>query len=424
MTLMRPTSCTDYDSVSSLSSASDVKCGDYAWTTKGSLPLLVFFIVTSSIIHADEADLLKQPKGLSPQVRFSPLFTILIRSVQLACCVACMSGFDASNSLSPLIAVIIISLIPLVYSFLLPVCSVVFIAPIRIAGYVCVSWTALICAFNTSGYDIPEYSVFVGWGVIWVISVIVGLSLEEAERKRWGLLVAQSGLLETTDKLSELLSTLIIEDVSNMKGRSKLVSFQEKITKIRSTTNIANLLLDLEEVIIFHRLTSNFLSNRREWQNSLRYLRDDFEYELEEKTELSLTTTPRISLTRSNPELSESRRCKYVGCDFFGKEDQNWYCSSHYRTLVAIEAGHNVEDGNIYDHFRCKIHLFTVYLFIGLFEVNKRDQVVRAETPKEQELAKTPNRMHNFVILQNRIERLMSSIRPQLVTILVFHFAH
>jgi hypothetical protein len=98
---MRPSSCMDSASDGSsdgsklayMSTASNVVCGcGEHWASLGAYPLLIYFIVTSSVLSADDAALLQSQK--LQNVRFTPVYSLLMRTVQFMCCALCAGGFQ------------------------------------------------------------------------------------------------------------------------------------------------------------------------------------------------------------------------------------------------------------------------------------------------------------------------------------------
>lgn len=169
--LMRSSSCVHLpDSTAGsegyavLSTAQEVSCGDGDWwASLASLSLLTYYMLTSSVLHADDADLLRNPQtdnNLSV-VKFAPLYALGVRLVQFFVCAACFTGFYAQSALISLVPILVVvaigSLLPALICLRQSgaaeeksVCSVSSISTLRSAGFLCVGWTTIVCIVRAS----------------------------------------------------------------------------------------------------------------------------------------------------------------------------------------------------------------------------------------------------------------------------------
>jgi len=133
-TLLRGTSCMVNDATTvddddprhliALSTARGVECGGGdIWASAASLSLLTYYLLTTSILHADETDLLRYYNAVDrtttrmssqnlfaqsgESVKFAPLYALSVRTVQFLVCAACFGGFYAESSLSVLIPLLV-----------------------------------------------------------------------------------------------------------------------------------------------------------------------------------------------------------------------------------------------------------------------------------------------------------------------------
>ena len=219
-TLMRPTSCTNDDSDSTLSGSRittelNLSCVDnHMWVSLAALPLLLYFLVTSTILHADEMDLLQTSDHIRDlYVRFSPLYTIFIRIVQLCTLVVCMTypGMESKTTIA-LVVIMLLCVLPSLYVYFAPAgtCSMVIITPVRAGCFLWTSWTALCCLLrNQTAFN--EIWIYLGWLIILVIASLVGVHMDGVERKKYQRLLEENGLNQAVTELTELFQDLMLD---------------------------------------------------------------------------------------------------------------------------------------------------------------------------------------------------------------------
>ena len=300
-TLMRTTSCLDHTTTSGgddvtiavVSTAQRVDCShNHWWAAHSSLALLLFYMITSSILNADEADLLTNEHTRRSTdihggvVKFAPLYALWVRATQFFVCIACFSGFQAQSIYIPLLPVLFIVLLGIIPQWLMVTCSVISVGIFRTAGFVCVCWTTIVCIIRGAGTTTSIWSnescIYVGWGVIYSIAIIIAAKEELTIAKRWEIYLQQSGLLDAITALVTFLNTSSTLEVFNEHAMQYTLShntrglqyrvkgvegegghasspstsslswivnmFVKKVQSTRSMRDIATLLILLEEV--------------------------------------------------------------------------------------------------------------------------------------------------------------------------------
>ena len=153
--------------------------------------------------------------------------------------------------------------------------------PLRSAGFLSVTWTAVLCAVKISGNSsaVQEIWVYIGWGVIAAISLPICIYSDYRERAAWFEHVQRSGLLRAAKEARELFLELTIERAlrpmdNTYYGIYELNKFEKNILSARSIANVARLLLNLEDVVVLERLSIGFLQRRSHWISSLKFIKD------------------------------------------------------------------------------------------------------------------------------------------------------
>jgi len=292
-TLMRPVSCIGYTSSSSLSKVSvlstdsSVKCGgDATWSSVGALSLLVYFVITTSVMHTDDAELLNDVKFRGKEgVRFAPLYALQMRAAQFLVCGVSASSFASSKALAPLIPIIIacfaMAIFPLFYTKV-GACSFSAISPMRSAGALSVAWAAIICLVrrvsspNDEGSEpfwANENALFLGWGVCFLFGLLVALFAQRQARNHWMEALQRSGLGAALDSLLQTADTLMVQEAldlkRNLKLENRIEEFRKKAQSCLSAKDAAFLLASLENSILVDRLSPEFLRSRNEWLGDL-----------------------------------------------------------------------------------------------------------------------------------------------------------
>eukprot|EP01032_Pedospumella_encystans_P013220 gene13220-15233_t len=311
--VLLPDSTTGSPGFAVLSTSQEVSCGDGDWwASLASLSLLTYYMLTTSVLHADDADLLRNPQGTKnlSAVKFAPLYALGVRLVQFFVCAACFTGFYAQSALISLVPILVV----VVFGSLLPalicltqsgaaedksVCSVSSISTLRSAGFVCVGWTTIVCIVRASGMAQhgvwhSENTVYVGWGVVYFLALLVVLREESTRRARWAAQTKESGLGVAVEALLETIHTATVSEsvygrllnAQQPTGTSKdavvvfesrldklrprtLDLYQQKVRNVRSYEELAKLVLSMEEDILAERLRPDFLRQRVAWVNGL-----------------------------------------------------------------------------------------------------------------------------------------------------------
>jgi hypothetical protein len=203
-----------------VSTSQRVSCSNnHWWAAHSSLALLLFYMITSSILNADEADLLREnyrgggsvKSKEASVVKFAPLYALSVRAAQFFVCIACFGGFEAQSVYIPLIPILLISLlITIIPQAVMVTCSVVAVGSLRTAGFACVCWTTVVCIIRSAGETSSIWStescIYVGWGVIYAVAIIIAVYEEYEVTRRWRELLEQSGLLASIEALVGFLS--------------------------------------------------------------------------------------------------------------------------------------------------------------------------------------------------------------------------
>jgi len=282
-TLMRSTSCvndaTTMESV--LSTDPSISCGgDNLWSSRASITLLSFFTITSSIMHSDDANLLAPTSAAASKldtVKFAPLYAITIRTAQLAVCALSMGAFWSASAITPLIPILLITLVigisPLVYPS--DVCSFAAVSPLRSAGCISVTWTALVCivrhtASNNGGVFAFGSAIYIGWGLIFSVGLILALWQERIQYLNSIEAIRQSGLVEVIEQLLSACDKLILTEAVPISTHQRLANLRKSILSSRTSEELVNIVLSLEASILADRLSPVFLRGRNRWISRLK----------------------------------------------------------------------------------------------------------------------------------------------------------
>eukprot|EP01041_Mallomonas_annulata_P005561 gene5561-11191_t len=272
-----------------MSTSYGTRCGGGgSWVSLASLPLLMYFIVTSSVLHADDADLLQIPSSNLHSVKFTPLYTLCVRMSQVFICAACMGGFWAPDVSAPLIPVLIVSgsmaLLPIFFSD--DVCSFAAVVPLRSAGWVCVLWSGIACHYRqTTDVTLFEShtSVLVGWAVIYVVAIVIAVFLERLKFATWKASLIESGLELAIGSLVNTFDTLSTDEVLFGKRNSlinhRIKIFRDDALHTQSPPQLALMLLSFEELMLAERFSSSFLEDRSHWRSNLEEIFTDSFYQ-------------------------------------------------------------------------------------------------------------------------------------------------
>lgn len=295
-TLMRSSSCVGSNGESLLSTATTVQCGGYtdgngnnavgSWAGQASIPLLTFFVITSTILHADDADLLLNSltvsndtnleKHINRYVKFAPLYALGMRLLQLFVCGICMVFFRADDISIPLAIVICSGIVGAALQQLLGLkqASNYFGAEMfRTVGMLCLSWTAVVClirAHEENEVITSEYAVYIGWVTLMFAGLLVSVRHESKRHKRWQAQLNDSGMLESLKSTVILLESATIEKAFVVKTSADCLNSTDqshelriKLSRCSCAADLAKLLVELEESILAFRQSTDFVCKKR-----------------------------------------------------------------------------------------------------------------------------------------------------------------
>ena len=225
-TLMRSSSCSSNISSSAgsfLSTDSSVSCGGgNKWSATASIALLTFFLITSSVLHADDANLLSPSNaGQSIQkyvtVKFAPLYAITVRASQLLVCGLSLGAFWSSKAIIPLVPILVVCVVvgvsPVLYKS--GVCSFSAVTYLRSAGFLSVAWTAIVCISRqtSDGGNVLDFdsSLFIGWGVAYAIGTVCAVYSEWRQHQRAQQVIEESGVVELAEKMQAKCEFAVVD---------------------------------------------------------------------------------------------------------------------------------------------------------------------------------------------------------------------
>ena len=107
-TLMRSTSCIYVNDASVMSTDFSISCGGNPgsanhsktnWASLASLVLLSYYLITSCVLHADDAQMLQNDQtSRAPGVRFAPYYALIVRLLQFVVCALCLAEFNSNHT--------------------------------------------------------------------------------------------------------------------------------------------------------------------------------------------------------------------------------------------------------------------------------------------------------------------------------------
>ena len=280
---MRPSSCV-IDSVGHLvlSTDSDVMCGDGSWSSNLSMSLLIFFVLTTTIVSSDSStadnDATDEDAVRTNGIQFAPLYSHVLRLFQFLICVVCF-GFDSNKHQEKVIVcVMTVSGLMFLWSVFFPgkACNVSFVLHLRAGGCLFVTWTAVVCYLHKQNHDYAdEKLLFVGIVIISVVMIISATITRFKEKREWKLELVANGLNDTIGALGRVADVLLVEEAfggtcDGMALRAN--KFRTEIENCTSHTAFAHALMKFEENVLFERLTVQFINARHDWHYRLREL--------------------------------------------------------------------------------------------------------------------------------------------------------
>ena len=258
-TLMRPSSCLaseDPFKSNSLSTDSSIACGgSVRWSGTASIALLTFFVITSSIIHADDANLLSLDSDRkTSSVKFAPLYVITVRAVQLLVCALCLGAFWSSNALIPLVPIAVsclaIAFSPLLYGR--DVCSFGAVTHLRSAGFAAVAWTAVVCIsrqYSDDGSNVLSFdlSLYIGWILTFIFGFAFAVNSEWKRHQSFVTLIMSSGVIEMAERVNSMCE-LALADISPTFSNSTATNSKFHLRKLKqdlvATRSLTHLVFD------------------------------------------------------------------------------------------------------------------------------------------------------------------------------------
>jgi hypothetical protein len=327
-TLMRPYSCVEnFGGGHDLAVSTDagIVCGGgdadrNAWSTGySSTILLVFFLITSTILHSDAPDLLEAENSSYPigsdasaaTVRFAPIYAMVIRLGQLCVCYLCLGFASQGDRLPHLIAVIVISGLLALWCLLYRGhgCSLPLVGPIRAAGFFIVSWVGIACYLREKDISVMGYGgLLVIAGIILALGIVAGIVIQNRAVESWKLQLLQAGLGDAVLSITQFSDMLIEEEAvgGSYEGvKSRAQQFALEVEGALTAPHLARLLVRFEERILSERLSYEFLISRESWQHEL--LRNDrpvtFDSVQTSLTVLKTAIKPRAPLATINKHI-------------------------------------------------------------------------------------------------------------------------
>ena len=331
-TLMRPYSCVlSDDGVDELlvSTHPEVSCGGGVSWSSGRVTsiLLLFFILTSTILHSDAPDLLAATDNVSPvgstlpdqsAVRFAPIYAVVIRLGQLVICYLCLGFVSVQHRGPHLLAIIIVAGVLALWCALYPGrgCSLPIVQPIRAAGFVVVLWCAILCYIRgNEDWRVSSEFAFTGYrgvltvsGALLLVGVVAGHFVQRRAKEMWKLLLLEAGLGDVVQSMTRIADLLVQEEAiggSTTGAKTRAEKFQLEVQEALSAPHLGYLLVQFEEKILAERLNYDFLLHRSEWKRDL--LRDSepvtFETLLRSAEVLRSAVKPRAALATVNKHV-------------------------------------------------------------------------------------------------------------------------
>jgi len=292
-TLLRPFSCIMDDGRNDLvlSTDRDELCGGHESFFSGSASsvLLIFFVITSTVLHADSPDMMNAPDYVTngeahSSVRFAPLYALVIHLGQLLLCVLCLGfpgsavGSDSKRAL--LLCVAIVAALLCMWCALYPwrSCSLPCVGPIRAAGFAVVAFGACLCyiretEFLSEGSHWRDQTVFFPVAaVMFFAGGVGGYWAQHRSTEQWTVLLQAAGLGDALEGIVALGEVLLVEEAlggSSDGARRRTEAILAKVKECRSAPALGLLLVRFEEQILAERLRHHFLVSRGQWRAQL-----------------------------------------------------------------------------------------------------------------------------------------------------------
>lgn len=360
-TLLRPSSCIETLNGPIVSTAlgAVVPCGDgsdASWAFRLSLPLLVYFCFTCTMLHStsdikDTVDALEEADerrynsftrdefgsekkdGAVQLVWYDQIYSHFLHTFQIIVCLTCSVGLASASKAVPLIIIalscFIMALGPaLFFRFS---CSLGSVIGLRAVGSLLVCWTAIVCIFKTSP-DSYEWAnsraLFIGWICISAVGLFVVCLVERVRHENWIATLNEAHLPETINSLLSIADNLTIDDAlsDSQSSNSPKKSIITSIQSAKSFSVVCNLMVSLERRILAERLTADFLSRRQVWCEEVIYWRFTGESSILKLQSLLAvlkggirSTNPLTLVSRNILSITFKRKCpEEIAWEIFG----------------------------------------------------------------------------------------------------------
>lgn len=262
---------------------------------------------------------------------FGALYQLCVRSVQAVVLLLCFTLVGATPAIIVLSILLALTLLVVVVPSYLSIwsttstedrsslCNVPSVFVLRTASYAALAWTIVVClvracvfaqhntdddltqrhGFAHNSIFATEATIYIGWGVIYAITIAIIIHYEYCLRRDWKELVRVSDLQQTLQDVSVLyrfltgdldlhaLAThraMTEEDGHAGNGASPVASpaapitaqqankwrwLHDQLASCDSVESVVQLILRLEQAIPVDRLSTEFLRQRQEWIQAL-----------------------------------------------------------------------------------------------------------------------------------------------------------
>lgn len=261
------------------------------WTSLLALPLLVYLLITTTILHADSENFRShvtngsdatgvQSIPLHEHVKFAPLYVMLHRVLQYCIVAVSFIGFTSMDTTFPLGIVGMCAWIGMCWCIYWQKsgCTMVSVPPFRTAGYICVLWTVALCVLRnydpisseefhssgptTSSLDtafVNERVLYMGYAVIYlVVGGGFAWMYQKTESARWSQLLMASGLAESMRELLSISKMLVVDNTIGASTTNAITNCSSSNNTIRSSNmNFAQQVLNnaLDDLMKYLRVT-------------------------------------------------------------------------------------------------------------------------------------------------------------------------
>lgn len=278
-TALRPYSCLSYNGSLVLSTDHSTECGDEgSWSSLIALPLLMYFVITSCILHSDAPEFVLRRSRHHNGVQFAPMYALVMKMLQVAILILCFASRATKNDTDTTALSIIIAISGGVFFGAIAYgshgCSLQCVNPLRAAGLLAITYTAAVCYFHNIDRDWADSTaLFIGWGCIFGMAILIAVYVQWCDYGVWKLQLQEAGLGDTIAAIGQISDVLLTEEaVSNEYKRgdakNRIAKWRHEAERALSTYHIGQLLLKLEQDVLFERLTLPFLNQIHTWREN------------------------------------------------------------------------------------------------------------------------------------------------------------